>query len=50
MKKPGGAGSAGFLVDDMSEDQNAATIASSNSATMFEILIIGFTAGPAVSL
>ena len=32
------------------EDQNPASTASINSATMLVILIMGFTAGPAVSL
>jgi hypothetical protein len=40
---------AGFLLDPTFPAQ-CAKIASSNSATMLVILIIGFTAGPAVSL
>jgi len=41
---------AGLSRSRSPEIQNPATIASSSRATMFVILIIGFTAGPAVSL
>ena len=48
-RKNPAACTAGFCFDQTSPPQ-CARIASSNSATMLVILIIGLTAGPAVSL